>query len=117
MRFTVTANGKVFTAAFADNETARAFARLLPAEFAMSELNGNEKYYYLDETLPTDAERVGKIEAGDVMLYGSSCIVIFYESFSTAYSYTRIGKLDDAEGLAETLGSGGVTVAFGVQQP
>lgn len=36
----------------------------------MSDLNGNEKYYYLDENLPTNSENIGHINAGDIMLYG-----------------------------------------------
>lgn len=50
------------------------------------------------------------------MLYGSSCLVLFYDSFSTSYSYTPIGHIDDADGLAEALGKGGVTVSFQVAE-
>ena len=46
------------------------------------------------------------------MLYGSSCVVLFYESFSTSYSYTRIGKIADAAGLARAAGGGGARVSF-----
>ena len=94
------------------NETSRAFADLLPGEFFMKELNGNEKYATLSNALPTDAHNVGKIEAGDVMLYGDDTVVVFYESFSTTYSYTRLGEIDDPAGLADALGAGDVTVAF-----
>ena len=46
------------------------------------------------------------------MLYGSTCIVLFYESFSTSYRYTRIGRVDNPAGLAAAVGSGSVTVSF-----
>ena len=69
----------------------------------MTELNGNEKYFYLDDALPTDASRPDGIRAGDLMLYGSECIVLFYESFSTAYSYTPIGRVQNPEGLTEAV--------------
>lgn len=105
-------NGASFDLRLADNETARAFDELLPMELSMSELNGNEKYCYLDAPLPSNAESVGRIEAGDVMLYGDSCIVIFYESHDTSYSYTRIGTVEDPGSLAEALGAGEALVSF-----
>ena len=46
------------------------------------------------------------------MLYGDSCLVVFYKSFDTSYTYTKIGRMDDTSGLSDTLGTGGVTVTF-----
>ncbi len=101
-----------FSVTLADNATARAFADLLPLRLNMSELNGNEKYVYLDQSLPAQASSPGIIQTGDLMLYGSSCIVLFYENFSTSYRYTRIGRVDNPAGLAAAVGSGSVTVSF-----
>ena len=112
MNITITVNGRAFSATLYDNETARAFKERLPLTLDMSELNGNEKYYYLPESLPTNSSRPSAINAGDIMLYGSDCLVIFYESFSTSYSYTPIGKIDDPDGLAEALGSVNIQAAF-----
>ena len=76
----------------------------------MSELNGNEKYHYLMGPLPSNPERVEHIEAGDLMLFGEECVVLFYESFNTGYSYTRIGRIIDASDLEKAVGKGTVTV-------
>ncbi|MCD8182249.1 MAG: hypothetical protein LUE99_03245 [Bacteroides sp.] len=95
-----------------DNATATAFKALLPMTVNMSEMNGNEKYHYLQESLPTASSNPGTIRTGDLMLYGSSCVVLFYETFSTSYSYTRLGRVDNPSGLASALGSGSVTVTF-----
>ena len=79
---------------------------------SMGKLNGNEKYYYLPESLPANSQRPGNIHAGDLMLYGSDCLVLFYESFSSGYSYTRLGSVDDPSSLAAALGGGSVEVSF-----
>lgn len=101
-----------FSVTLEDNATARAFTALLPMTVTMNEMNGNEKYHYLSENLPTDSYRPGTIRNGDLMLYGSSCVVLFYETFSSSYSYTHIGRLDNPSGLASALGRGNVNVTF-----
>ncbi len=108
----VTVGGKEYGAKLYDNETAREWVKQFPAEYEMSELNGNEKYYYLQDALPTDSVNAGGVNAGDIMLYGSSCIVLFYDTFQTSYSYTRLGYIEDPDGLAAALGSGDVTIGF-----
>lgn len=104
-----------FTATLEDNATVKELQSLLPMTLQMDELNGNEKYCYLSSSLPTAASRPGTIHAGDIMLYGSSCIVIFYKTFSSGYSYTRIGHIDNVEQLAQAVGSGSVSVRFEMQ--
>jgi hypothetical protein len=108
----VTVGAKVYATTLSDNATARAFAAMLPLTLYMTDVNANEKYYEFAKSLPANASNPGTIQAGDVMLYGSSGLVLFYKSFSTSYSYTRIGKIDDASGLAAALGAGNATVTF-----
>ena len=105
-------NGREFKASIDDSEAGRAFMELLPLRFEMEEMNGNEKCRYLSRKLPTAPEAVGSIESGDIMLFGASCLVLFYDSFATSYSYTRIGRIDDPEGLKAAAGRFDADVAF-----
>src|SRR5215216_3698686 len=73
-----------FTATLYDNATVTAFKSLLPLIVNMVELNGNEKYADLSPSLPTNATNPGTIQNGDLMLYGSSTLVLFYKTFSTS---------------------------------
>ncbi len=109
---TLTIGDRTFTATMEQNSTAEAFRALLPLTLEMQELNGNEKYHYLSQSLPTNRTKVGTIHAGDIMLYGDNCVVVFYETFTTTYQYTPIGHISNTEGLKEALGSGSTTVHF-----
>ena len=101
-------NGKTYNGKLEENETAQSFVNMLPVEYNMSELNENEKYIYLDNALPTKSYNPKHIEAGDIMLYGNNCLVIFYKTFDTTYSYTKIGHIEDLS----DLGHGNIIVKF-----
>lgn len=90
----VECEGRTFKGYFYDNETTQALLESLPLHLEMRELNGNEKYVYLDNEHKTNSERVGQIKEGDLMLYGDNCLVLFYESFSTGFFYTRLGRVE-----------------------
>ena len=89
-----------------ENSTTSALVKLLPLDITMNDLNKNEKYAYLDESLPTNTYSPKHIEAGDVMLFGDNCLVIFYESFDTSYSYSKIGHINKPSELDD----GSITV-------
>jgi|GEM_PF-627883 len=91
-----------------NNTAGSKFKKLLPQTYTMSELNGNEKYVYLNTSLTSNPVNVGKINAGDLMLYQNNCIVIFYKTFNTTYSYTPLGHVNNLG----NLGSSDVIVKF-----
>lgn len=100
-KLNITIDNKVYIATLESNETTKELVKRLPLNITMNELNGNEKYYYMDESLPTNSKNPKHINAGDIMLYGSDCLVIFYKSFDTSYSYTRIGHIDSLPDLGK----------------
>jgi hypothetical protein len=112
VRMWMTVGERRFAITLADNAAARAFAGLLPLTLNMRELNGNEKYAKLAKSLPANESQPGTIRSGDLMLYGKDTLVVFYLTFESAYSYTRLGRVDDPAGLAQALGRQGVRIVL-----
>lgn len=113
---TVTVGGREFTAAVEHNETTKTFLAMLPLTLNMNDFNGNEKVISLAESIrKEDSSCPGTINSGDIMCYGSDQLVIFYDTFSTVYSYVKIGHIDDAAGYEAALGSGSVEVTFSLK--
>ncbi len=103
---------KAYSVVLNDNNTTKALRELLPMTVTMAEFNGNEKYYLLHNSLPSRPEHIGQIKSGDIMLFGDDSLVVFYKDFKTTYSYTRIGHIENAADLEQTLGRGSVTITF-----
>jgi hypothetical protein len=111
-RMWMTVGERRFAITLTDNEAARVFAAMLPLTLNMPDLNGNEKHATLPKALPANPSRPGTIRNGDVMLYGSDTLVVFYLTFNSSYSYTRLGRLDDPATLAQALGQRSARVVF-----
>lgn len=101
-----------FAVTLANTEAARAFDAMLPLTIDMADLNSNEKHAALPKPLPMTAVPAGTIHNGDIMLYGTDTLVVFYMTFNSSYSYTRLGRVSDAAGLARALGKGDVRIHF-----
>ncbi len=104
-------NGQKLEVDLENNSTVSAFTKMLPLELSMNDLNSNEKYAYLDNSLPTNTYSPKHIEAGDVMLFGDNCLVIFYESFDTSYSYSKIGHINNLPSLDD----GNISISIDVK--
>lgn len=105
-------NDKTFTATLNRNQTVNELISMFPMTLHMSDLHANEKYNYLSSSLTTNSNTPVRINAGDIKLFGNDCLVVFYDSFSTSYSYTDLGRVDDVEGFVSELGRGDVTITF-----
>lgn len=108
----ITIGTTTFTAILDNTKTATAFKAKLPVTITMEELNGNEKFHFFKESFPQNASVPSTINEGDLMLYGDNCLVLFYKTFETTYSYTRIGHIENTAGLKDALGKGSVVVKF-----
>lgn len=112
----VTVNGNVFDAKiYNDSPCAQQLLSKFPLTVTMNELNGNEKYYRFSESFSSNPENVGSINTGDIMLYQSDSLVLFYEAHNTSYTYTRIGYITDTTGLKEAVGTGNPAVTFEIE--
>ena len=116
MKLKITVGTNTFTATLYNNATVTEFKKKLPMTINMQELNGNEKYFDLPNSLPANASNPGTIQTGDLMLYGSNTLVLFYKSFSTSYNYSELGRIEDTAGLTAALGSDNVIVTFALQE-
>ncbi|WP_256594247.1 cyclophilin-like fold protein [Pseudomonas sp. 43mfcvi1.1] len=112
MAMWMTVGEQHFAITLADNAAARAFVTLLPLTLEMSDLNRNEKYAPLPQALPAEASKPGAIRNGDLMLYGTDTLVVFYTNFNSTYAYTRLGQVDATAKLAQALGRRDVQVTF-----
>ena len=94
-------NNKSYKVNLEENSTVDEFIKMLTKEFNMKELNGNEKYVNIDKNLPTETYFPKHIKAGDIMLFGDNCVVVFYKSFDTTFGYTKIGHVNNIEDLGK----------------
>lgn len=114
--FTVTVNGAVFQADFADTTGAQALKELLAQgslTIEMDDYAGFEKVGALGRFLPASDVQT-TTQPGDIVLYQGSQIVLFYGTNS--WSYTRLGKIADLSGWEDALGSGSVSVTFALKK-
>ena len=114
-RLYIRVGSSTFTATLLNNTTVTALKARLPLTLSMNELNANEKFADLSRSLPTNAFKPGTIQTGDLMLYHSTTLVLFYESFRTSYSYTKLGRINNPAGLAAALGSGSANITFALE--
>ena len=96
---------KEFPFTLKDTAVANELKAKFPLDIQMTKLNDNEIYYKFDSSFTTNTRSVGTINIGDIYLYQSDYLVLFYKTFTTSYQYSEIGSLSSTDGLAEAIGS------------
>lgn len=116
MKWKVQIGKQAFTATPENNAATAALNERLreaPIVLHLRDYSGFEKVGPLGTTLPAEDSQT-TTQAGDIVLYQSNQIVLFYGS--NAWRYTRLGKIDDLTGWKEALGNGDVTITFSIEE-
>lgn len=108
----ITIGQSTFSAELAGTKAAQELTALLPLTLEMQDHLSNEKFAELPKALSRNDQAVGRIEAGDIMLWGGNTLVVFYESFQSSYRYTKLGKIKNTAQLKKVVGAGKVTMTF-----
>ncbi|MBQ8933174.1 MAG: hypothetical protein IJ061_02700 [Lachnospiraceae bacterium] len=101
-----------------DNDSVAALKELckdVPLTIQMSMYGGFEQVGSIGTRLPSnDAQTT--TSAGDIVLYSSNQLVVFYGSNS--WAYTRLGHItdQDAAGMASLLSKGNVTITISMEK-
>lgn len=117
-RMNIQIGNTVLTATLANNSSAEALKEELlagPITINMRDYGSMEKVGQLGMSLPRNDQQI-TTEAGDIILYQGSALVIYYAPNS--WNFTRLGKIDNvtAGELREILGSGNVTITLSLAQ-
>lgn len=115
--FYIQVNGLSLTVEPQDNSSAAALMALLAkGDIVVNarDYGGFEKVGALPQSLPTNDESI-TTEPGDVILYQSNQITVYYDENS--WSFTRLGKIKDvsAEALRDILGDGDVELRLSLE--
>ena len=110
----MTINGTAVKVDWENNASVKALAKMAgngPVTIETEPYGGFEQVGSIGATLPSNDTDI-RTKAGDIMLYTSSQMVIFYGSNS--WAYTRLGRIADksASELSALLGSGDVTITL-----
>ncbi|WP_295621445.1 cyclophilin-like fold protein [uncultured Methanobrevibacter sp.] len=114
---TVKINDEVLDVELENNSATQEFIKELKkgnVTVNATEYGGFEKVGELGFSLPANDENINT-EPGDIVLYQSDKISLFYGSHS--WSYTKLGKIDDVDSnkLKKVLGSGDVKLVFSLE--
>ena len=98
-----------------NNSSAEAFIKLLgkgDLTINMHDYGNFEKVGSIDTEFPRSDKRLTTVP-GDVILYQGNQITIYYAT--NTWSFTRLGKVQNIDGLRAVLGEENVTVRFSLR--
>jgi hypothetical protein len=112
-----TIDGKEVSVTWKDNDSVKALKDLLKdklLEIKMSKYGGFEQVGSIGKTLPSNDKNI-TTKPGDIVLYSSNQLVIFYGS--NTWSYTKLGHIHlSKEELKALLSNGDVVVTLSLSE-
>lgn len=115
MKLTLKINDIEVDVIWNDNDSVRALKNLAKEGLTinMSKYGGFEQVGSIGSTLPSSDTRI-TTNPGDIVLYSSSQIVIFYDS--NTWSYTKLGHVNLSKSeLTDLLGDEDVVISLGLK--
>lgn len=111
---TLIIGSKEFELQLEDNATVDELARHSPITLTVDDYGGKEKVGSLPVAIRAGQSYAPRrVKAGDVFVYGSDSLVIFYTPGTNSWGgYRAVGTLFDAGALEEFIGSGAETVTL-----
>lgn len=115
MKLTLKINDIEVDVIWTDNDSVRALKNLAKDGLTinMSKYGGFEQVESIGSTLPSSDTRI-TTNPGDIVLYSSNQIVIFYDS--NTWSYTKLGHINLSKSeLTDLLGDEDVVISLGLK--
>ncbi len=115
MKLTLKIDGIEVDVIWADNDSVKALKNLAKDELTinMSKYGGFEQVGSIGSTLPSADTRI-TTNPGDIVLYSSNQIVLFYDS--NTWSYTKLGHINLSKSeLTDLLGDEDVVITLSLE--
>ena len=115
MKLTLKIDGIEVDVIWADNDSVRALKNLAKDGLTinMSKYGGFEQVGSIGSTLPSTDTRI-TTNPGDIVLYSSNQIVLFYDS--NTWSYTKLGHINLSKSeLTDLLGDEDVVITLSLE--
>lgn len=71
--------------------------------------DGVLKYYDMPMNIVSNPEKITNVSTGDLLMDGNDRLILYYQDAEINGEYTKVGKIENSDGLAEALGDGEVT--------
>lgn len=108
----VTVNGQAFLVELEDTAAAKELCEMLPMNLGMGDWEKAAKAFELPSVFTQEEKEFPSISKGQLLLKGSSELLLFYEDWEESGDYTPIGTVQQPDELAQALSGDMVEIAF-----